>query len=476
MPDTLPRFSQENLIYLLTFDDKNYQLVRNSITPSLFDSPYKEVVEKIISYIDRYKQPPRDFIADEIDSYLQGDKGAQYRDILNSLLTLKNEGANLNSKYIVEQLAKFIRERRYEEALYDAAAANARGDLAEVSNIFKSALDLNLSLFDPGLKLTDLDILFNSLEEEEIFPTGIQAFTKMNVGLARGQVYLLIGKYASGKSWQAIQVGKLNALLNYKVAHITLEISKEIALQRYWQSILGLTRWRTGEVIRSPLFVRDGNKQFAKINQTLIQPRSLSDSDIKEYIESFITKLGPRIEQNVRIKSAPTGSLTVSELKSYLDMLEQSENFIPDLVVLDQASQMKVAGKTQQDLRVNLGRTFMDIRGLTVERNMALYTNHHMNREGAKSKVGTGTHVSEDWSIMGIVDVAAIYNQTAMEKKSNIARVTIDRARSMPSGFTALIAQNYNIGAFCLDSELLPEDYDPYFKEGAGFEEEYVNE
>ena len=53
MNDQLPKYTQENVLTLLVFDDKNFQLVRNSITPSLFDSPYKEVVEKIISYIDR---------------------------------------------------------------------------------------------------------------------------------------------------------------------------------------------------------------------------------------------------------------------------------------------------------------------------------------------------------------------------------------------------------------------------------------
>ena len=41
----------------------------------------------------------------------------------------------------------------------------------------------------------------------------------------------------------------------------------------------------------------------------------------------------------------------------------------------------------------------------------------------------------------------------------------VDRGRSMKSGFMVLMTQNYDLGQFCLDSDILPQNYNPDAKE-----------
>ena len=454
---TLSKFSQENVLCLLIFDELHFSLARHALSPELFDSPYREVATKAINYIDRYNQPAKEHIADEIEGLLSGDKGTDYQQLLLALYTAREERPNYD--YIIERLTGFIRNRQFEEALYTAADLQNKGRIDEAQEVMDKASSANLTLFDPGIKITDLHFLAHSLQEDDIFPTGIAALDAMKVGPARKQVLVFLAPKSKGKSWFQIHMARTAIILGLKVAHITLEISKEVTLHRYIQNFLGLTRWRTN-VIKSPLFIRDGNHDIIRLDKAILNPRSLDDTDILEHIEHGLKKFSPKAERCLRIKEFPPGMLTEHMLTAYLDGLERAENFIPDIVIIDPAYNMKIAGKVE-DLRVGLGRLFVNLRGLSVDRNFALSTSHQINRAGSLAKVTMGEHIAEDWSILGTVDTGIIYNQRIMEERNNIARLWVDRARSMRSRFFVLITQNYDIGQFCMDSQILPEDYDP---------------
>jgi hypothetical protein len=460
--NTLSKFSQENVLTLLCFDETNCLLVRNAVTKDLFDHPYKEVAEKAIDYIDRYHIPPKDHIADELEVLLASEQGDQYRELLKSIYKA-NE--NLNSQYVIDNLLAFIRDRKFENALYDAAALQTKGKIDEAEEVIQKALNFRLTLFDPGIKLTDLSFLAKNLEEENIYSTGIHVLDEAKVGPANKQLYVFLGVKSCGKSWHVIQMSKVNMLLNKKIAHITLEISKELAQQRYIQNFLAFTKWQT-QMIKSPFFVRTEG-HVTRVDQKLVFDRpSLEDADVIDRIQAEWQKFGPMLENNLRIKEFFTGELTMSQLRGYLDNLERTENFIPDILILDQASHMKLNRSSADDLRISMGGLFVNLRGLAVERNLAVVTNHHINRVGAKAKFTTGEHVSEDFSILATADTGVVYNQRPMEKKHKLARLWIDRGRSQKSGFMVLLAQNYDLGQFCLDSDLLPNSYNPDAKTG----------
>ena len=113
------------------------------------------------------------------------------------------------------------------------------------------------------------------------------------------------------------------------------------------------------------------------------------------------------------------------------------------------------------DFRLSMDQLFIDLRGLASERNAAMITPHQVNRKGVGAKFITGEHISEDWGILGTADTGFIYNQKPMEAKSKIARIYVDRGKSVRSQFTVLVAQNYDVGQFTIDSAKLPDDYDP---------------
>lgn len=163
-----------------------------------------------------------------------------------------------------------------------------------------------------------------------------------------------------------------------------------------------------------------------------------------------------RLDKNFRVREFPSGALSVAALEAYLDALEQSENFIPDLLIIDHPLLMKIP---QENYRVAIGALYRDLRGIGGERNMAIAVVHHSNREGAKAGTVQDTNISEDWSVLGTIDIALSYSQTPAEYQLGLARMYVSANRVGPMHFGVMISQNYHIGQFCLDSASMANDY-----------------
>lgn len=453
MSDKLTKFSQERSLSVLCFDDQNCILVRDILSNDLLDEPYRTVAIKAIDYINQYGQAPKEYLPDLLeDKLIDPKEGPVYRDLIQLLYSSKE---NLNSQYVIDGLKEFVKEKTFENAFIKAAPFIQKHDIAKAQEILDEAKSLDVSLFDPGIKITDLSLLTESLEEEDVFPTGIEVLDKMGVGPARQQMYIFMSRLNGGKSWHMMQLGKMAALDGRKVAHITLELQSKFVQQRYIQSILGISRWHI-ENLTAPIFSRDGNGQLIGSEYIDIDVRCLEDPDIIEYIRNKIARLKPILDSNIRVKYFPRGAMTLQMLEGYLDGLERIENFIPDLVIIDHLAHMKLS---VEDYRLRFGRLVVELGGLAGTRNFALVSAHQINREGIKSKNAGIEHVAEDISLLMNCDVGIIQNQTKMEEKLRLARLTVARARSMQTGFSMLITQGFATGQYCLDSAYIPEDY-----------------
>jgi hypothetical protein len=63
-----------------------------------------------------------------------------------------------------------------------------------------------------------------------------------------------------------------------------------------------------------------------------------------------------------------------------------------------------------------------------------------------------GTHIAEDWSLLGTADTAVAYSQSAMERQINLARIYVEACRNAKDKWMAQIVQSYGTGQFCIDS------------------------
>jgi replicative DNA helicase len=448
------KFSQENVLTILVFDKENSKFVSEVVNESLFDAPYyRTIAKKAIQFIYDYGKPLEEHIADELELELTGPDNATYREILNSLFTLKN---NYNSEYIIDKLTDFIRDKKFTTNLVTAHNLYVQGNKEKAIDLLKEAFTFNLSLFDPGLSLDDVDEGLASNNTGNTFPTGISILDKYEICPTRKQLYTFIAPSGGGKSWNLLHLAKIALYAGYKVVYITLEMSEKDVYSRLIQSIFAFTRFRTDDVIKSAIFNRNGVGDLIGINQLIVGERTaLKDEDIISIVKSKLPVLRGRTK-NIRIKEFPTSGVSLSEIIGYIDGLERTQNFIPDIVLVDYADLIKLDAS---NLRIELGQLYKSLRGFAVERNLAVCTASQVNRYGSKQALAKATDISEDYSKVAISDILITYNQTDLEQTCHLARLYVDKSRNSRDNLTVLISQNYDIGQFCLDSVYMPKNY-----------------
>jgi replicative DNA helicase len=341
----------------------------------------------------------------------------------------------------------------------------------QMEGILNQATRDRVETFDPGIKLGDKKRAINSLlrdDSEDVFPTGIKELDQYNLGPKRKTLHILVGLKKVGKTRWLVQLAQHAAMQDAKVLHVSLEMDEERMLKRYYQSFFAIAQHRTE--IRRSKFKKDEFGRLTRVAYKKAKVRlALDDKRIRKELGKRIDRFGRRLN-NIIIKSFPTRQLTFNQLVAYIDRLEIQEQFVPDLLIVDYPKLMRI---DMNNFRLALGALLEDLRGLGVERNMAVATvaQSHRVGKGQVGKIDT-SDIGEDFSQTQTLDVGLVYRQTKMEAKLGLARIYVDDARDVSSGWEVLIAQNYSMGQFCVDSIRMRDNYMDLISKKAGLDNE----
>lgn len=455
MDDRLSVSLQENIIHLLCFDEANGKIIRNTVDLDLFEGLYKDIATKVYTHIDAYGEVPGEHVADLFDDIIHGDdnrKAKVYSVFLHRLFDVE-----VNSKYAMSKLHQFTRQQQLKSKLMEAASVlQGEGTVEQVEEIFREALKDTINIFDPGVFLSDKARSFNFLDfSYDNFPTGIPEFDRKSAGPIRKGLHLFIALPKRGKSWWLIHLGKMGILHRLKIVHITLELSEERVAQRYFQALFAIAK-REAEEIWQASFEKDRKGRLIEIDSQQVTPTlTLDDPQIRKKLGVKVDKWGVKFDK-VLIKEFPTGKLTVNQIEAYLDSLEVSHGFIPDLLLIDYIDMMRVDSR---NYRHDLGRIYREVRGIGVERNIGIATCSQSHRQGMNVRLITEGNVSEDFSKIGTVDTVITFSQTKHERDIGLARLHVANSRIDDDNYTVLLTQNYKIGQFVIDSAFLPRHY-----------------
>lgn len=454
--DRLSGALQENLLTLLCFDQKYATQIRYAVKPQLFESSvFREVAGIAIDFIDQFRQPVGDHLPDHLESILKGDdarKAKTYQKLIENLFIARD---HVNGEYVLSQLKKFVRAQNMKSAVITAAEALEDGRVDDAEVAMQKALSSQITTFEGGTDLSDPQsaLKFLDAEDEQPMVTGIDALDEFGAAPAKKTLFLALAPTNRGKSWWLMHLGKWAILQGLSVLHITLEMSESKCAGRYMQSFFSLTK-RQG-MARVTRLRRDPDGALSDIYSEEMERPSLADDNIRAYLGSKIRRELSR-RPKLKIKSFPSGQLTMSMLNAYLDGLERFEKFTPDLLLLDYVDIMAHDPTTRRE---SIGATTIALRGLASERNLAAASATQTNRTGISAKVVDETHLSEDVSKAFTADCMVTYNQTNAEYALGLARLFVAKNRDDVAKTTALITQSYAIGQFCLDSVQINSDY-----------------
>lgn len=450
---------QENVLTLLTYSEKHAPIIRGVVDVSLYGGPYKIVALRIYDYIDRYKKPPGDHLPDILSEKLEGEnkrEAALYADVIESIHAQKDK---INTVYVMSQIETFVERQSLRNVAIDLAKALQRDteeSLEEAKALISTATKQSLSVFDPGTRLSNKAKALEFLDiTEGSLPTGIPELDKRGFGPTRKELWLFIGNTKAGKTWGLIQLGKMALMHRVRTVHISLEMSEARCSQRYLQALFAISKRK--ETFNSVKFERDSLNRITGFEDVRTQPRlSFDDPKIREKLERKIDKWSLRMLDNIIIKQFPTGSLTISQLKAYLDNLESTEKFVPDLLIIDYPDLMSIS---KDNYRLGIDEIYKDIRGIAVARNLAVAVVSQSHRSAAKAKQVGADNVAEAYSKISHADTVLTYSSTVHEQKLGLARLHVAGGRNDQDKITIIISQNYGTGQFVLDSTLMVGNY-----------------
>lgn len=455
------RFLQENLLTILVFDKERCKMVRGTVEPQLFGGFYKDIVARVYDYIDEYKLPPGEHIADLLEDKLSSDNKREvntYRDILDSLFEAKD---SINAEYVTNQLETFVKRQSLRSVAVDLAKAlqkDTEDSLEEAETLIRKANTVSLKVFDAGLRMSDFQRSLAFLDNNvTAYPTGIPEFDKRGFGPTRKEMLLYIADTKTGKTWCMIQLAKMALMSNLKTLHITLEMSEDKVAKRYIQTFFAISNRK--ETFVTKRFNKD-KKGNIDIEEKEVKPKlTFEDANIRKKLVKRMDPWKNRILDNIIIKQFPTGKLTVGQLEAYMDNLEITEKFVPDLLIVDYPDLMDLKVGNGGQYRHALAEVYKNLRGVCVARNMALGVPTQANRAAAGAQFVGRKNVSEAYSKIADADVAITYSQTEMEKALGLARLSIVAGRNDADNITVVLSQNYGMGQYVVDSILMDSDY-----------------
>lgn len=439
----------ENLLTLLCFDKEHCLQVRLAVTPKTFESKiFREIAGKAIDFIDQFKEPIGEHLADELEDILNGDdtrKADSYKRVLDNLFLARE---SINAEYTVSQLHKFVRQQNLKTAVVAAVEALEDGNIDQAELEFQKGLQRQIITFEPGLNLSDPAQAIGLMDDphEEGISLGIDELDRVDFLLRRKTLTQIIAARGTGKSWSCTHVAKMALLQRWSVVIYTLEMGQKDYAARLIQSFFSVSRHDAEvEVTR---FVKDKRGEVADLVFEKIARKSLRDEGVKSELTKRVKSEFARRPPLV-IKQFPSGQLTMAGLRAHLDGLERYHHITPDLIIVDYPDLMKHDVKNK---RIELGQLFVDLRGLMVERNCAGWCPTQGNREAEDARIVTGDMVSEDISKNATADQILTYSQTPEEYTLGLARLFVEKNRTARGKSTVLISQSFEIGQFCLDS------------------------
>lgn len=465
---------QEALLALLALDETpgGAKLVSAVVPLRAYDTHYYDVAKACDEYLDRYDKPVGEHLLDIIERLCeeQPDLASVYKRIYQSLGATY---ATINREYVLDKARAFARfqnmrrsiglaltelEKETEDGIDQAEAALLRG------------MDRSQDLFDGGTFLTDKARSLAFLHEDRTaFSTGIPQIDRYGLGPARKRLHTFIALPGRGKSWWLVHLAKQALLGNLKVLFLSFELDEMAVSQRIMQNLFAVPKRKSETLYERVKFEVDELGRFSELDIVEIPKRpSLEHPRIAEYLSKKIDKQLANRPQ-VLVREFAAGELSLRGLEAYLDAVEAHHSFIPDLLVVDYADEMRIPG---EDHRLGLGAIYKGLRGIAQKRNIAVATATQAGRSAVHAKLITREHVAEDWSKIARADVVITYSQTQPEYELGLARLYVDKGRTDADRFTTLIAQSYATGQFCMDTAAMVSSYWDHVEEDDQYEEE----
>lgn len=417
MSTTYDAAFQNKIVGHMLRDAPFMQRVEGLIDPAYFDAETHAYLADLANrHFTTYKDAPSapiviKQIRDAKDAKLIKD---DFVDDLKAVLKIIYSAAFdlSNREYMVDEVAKFAKERAIESALERSIdIVDKKGEYGEIERLVKEAIATGANEGSGGMSYFDDVAARCKARVDRLAGTALtRGITSghrelddllFHKGWGRKELVVLMGAAKAGKSMGLQHFAIQAARAGNKVLYITCENSAEVTCDRIDAAVAGVP-------------MKDLDTSSVTI-QTEVVAMSMK---------------GGLIE----VKEFPMGQCKVSDIRRVIRKF-QAKGVVFDMLVVDYADEMS-AEKFRSEERHNLKSIYTDLRALCTEENLAGMTATQSNRAGAKATTAVGTDVAEDFGKVRVADAFITINATEDEKKNNQLRLFLANMRNSEGGIT----------------------------------------
>jgi len=246
-------------------------------------------------------------------------------------------------------------------------------------------------------------------------PTGLASLDSKEVldgGLGRKELGVVVAPTGVGKSHWLVAMGAEAMRRGKNVVHYTFELSETAVGKRYDANLVGI------------------NSNSIRENR----------EKIKEFYEKN-TDLGRLI-----IKEYPTRSCSVNMMRNHIEKLKL-RGFIPSMIVIDYADIMK-SSKSYESIRHELMLVYEELRQLSQDFNLPIWTASQSNRAGSGADVVGLENMSEAYGKAMVADCVITLARKPEEKASGFARLFVAKNRAGRDGLIFPIKIDTSMSTF----------------------------
>jgi hypothetical protein len=398
--DTLTKYGQSyqsKVVASLISDAKFLEQVTEITKPAFFESQANQwIIGEVQNYFNEFRAVPtmevfKIKVGDIEDKVLK-------QTVVEQLKSVYLQVGSEDLPYVKKEYLTFAKNQKVKDALLKSVDLLKAGNYDKIIDTMMAASKVGVEN-DLGLDYIDnFELIMEDVKRNSV-STGWDVIDElMDGGLGPGELGVVMAPSGIGKSWFLSKIACSAVQKGMNVLHYTLELSESYVGQRYTTILTGI--------------------------QT---------SEHKERKEEIIRKI-KNTPGRVRIKYYPPQFASAKTLSAHIEKLRAS-GFNPNLIIIDYADLLK-SGSNRDGLYAELGGIYEELRGLSGETGIPIWTATQTNRAAIDHEVIQADSVGDSYKKVQTADFIMSVSRKTKDKLSNTGRIHIVKNRFGPDGMT----------------------------------------
>ena len=457
----------------------------------------RKVARWCVDFFRSYEVAPFNHIQDifnEEQSNLPEEDADLIQKILTDISKKYELDQGLNVGYSVDQALRFFKKRELEITHGNIGILLEKGDIdgaEDQLNQFTKIAKVASGWIDPFSSEYCAEV-FQNEEAMFKFPGKLGQFLG---GYDRGWLVAIAASFKKGKTFFMQEMAVAAMQQRLKVAFFSLEMYRAASNERLYRRLLGAGSSESGPAVYPcfdcvynqdgscnkpertnsiPLSINGKKPLFSYNNKytscTYCRTKYPKDYQLawwkevidrpafnKTNVQRQIDSMAKLYRNSYRFKNYPRFSANTSDIIRDLDILERTDSFVPDVVIVDYADILRPEDNGPATGVEQLDATWKNLSRLAGERHALVVTASQITRAGMEKKQVKAGDLAAWIGKLSHIDVFSSLQQTSEEKKDGIMRVGLlaHRYKDFDENSNCVILQKLDYGQVCLDSEIV---------------------